>query len=288
VLKSFAGGRLFGGTWGSGIPTVLALHGWARDHRDFDPVFAATAPVLTGEAAMPAASPGAGKVPSATGVGARPVTGAVSVIGPDLFGFGSTPPPPEPWGSDDYARHLLPLFEADGVLAERVVIVGHSFGGRVAVRLQRLVPDRIERMVLTGVPLLDRPDRRSRPPTPYRLIRRLHALGLIGADRMEAARNRYGSRDYREAQGVMRGVLVASLGERYTEDMAAIDCPVQLVWGEQDTEVPLEVAVRAQGIFPRATLTVLPGVGHLVPTEAPAHLLAVILDEDDDARADAP
>jgi pimeloyl-ACP methyl ester carboxylesterase len=86
----------------------------------------------------------------------------------------------------------------------------------------------------------------------------------------------------------MRGVLVASLGERYTEDMAAIDCPVQLVWGEQDTEVPLEVAVRAQGIFPRATLTVLPGVGHLVPTEAPAHLLAVILDEDDDARADAP
>jgi pimeloyl-ACP methyl ester carboxylesterase len=266
VLKSFAGGHLFGGTWGSGIPTVLALHGWARSHRDFDPVFA----------------------PTGTEVGAQPLIGAVSAIGPDLFGFGSTPPPPEPWGSDGYARHLLPLFEEDGVLAERVVIVGHSFGGRVAVRLQRLVPDRIERMVLSGVPLLDRGDRRSHPPTRYRLIRRLHALGLIGADRMEAARNRYGSRDYREAQGVMRSVLVASLGEQYAEDMATIGCPVQLVWGEQDTEVPLEVAVRAQGIFPRATLTVLPGIGHLVPTEAPAHLRAAILGAGDDARADAP
>ncbi len=266
MLKSFAGGHLFGGTWGSGIPTVLALHGWARSHRDFDPVFA----------------------PTGTEVAAQPLIGAVSAVGPDLFGFGSTPPPPEPWGSDGYARHLLPLFEEDGVLAERVIIVGHSFGGRVAVRLQRLVPDRIERMVLSGVPLLDRGDRRSHPPTPYRLIRRLHTLGLIGADRMEAARNRYGSRDYREAQGVMRGVLVASLGEQYAEDMATIGCPVQLVWGEQDTEVPLEVAVRAQGIFPRATLTVLPGVGHLVPTEASAHLRAAILGAGDDARADAP
>ena len=116
------------------------------------------------------------------------------MIGPDLFGFGATPPPPEPWGSDDYARHLLPLFEEDGVLAERVVIVGHSFGGRVAVRLQRLVPDRDR----ADGALRRASSRPQRPPfapaTPYRLIRRLHGLGLIGADRMEAARNRYGSR----------------------------------------------------------------------------------------------
>ena len=53
----------------------------------------------------------------------------------------------------------------------------------------------------------------------------------------------------------MRGVLVASLGEQYAEDMAVIGCPVQLVWGEKDTEVPLEVAVRAQGV-------VSPGLPH--------------------------
>jgi pimeloyl-ACP methyl ester carboxylesterase len=248
VLKSFADGRVFGGTWGSGEPTVLALHGWQRTHLDFSPVFDG--------------------LPEADGL---------SAVGPDLFGFGSTPPPPEPWGTAEYARHLLPLFEEAGVLAERVVVVGHSFGGKVAVRLCGLVPDRIGRVVLTGVPLLDRQGRPARPAATYRLARRLNGLGLLGDARLEALRDRYGSPDYRAAQGVMRGVLVRVLAEQYGEDMASIGCPVDLVWGEEDTEVPLEVAVRARPMFPSATLVTLPGVGHLTPTEAPAQLRDVIL-----------
>jgi pimeloyl-ACP methyl ester carboxylesterase len=252
VLKSFAGGRLFGGGWGSGVPTVLALHGWQRTHVDFAPVF--------GDA-------GAG-----TGAGM-----AVSAIAPDLFGFGATPAPPEAWGSDEYAHHLLPLFDEPSVLADRVVVVGHSFGGRVAVRLHGLVPDRIERLVLCGVPLLGREGRRPRTATIYRTVRRLHRMGLIGDRRMEATKNRYGSSDYRAAQGVIRDVLVRLLAEDYTGDMASIDCPVDLVWGEEDAEVPLEVAERAQRMMALARLQTLPGVGHLVPTEAPRELLRAIL-----------
>ncbi len=249
MLKSFAGGRLFGGTWGSGTPTVLALHGWRRTHDDFSGVFGAVDPAK-----------------------------GVSAVGLDLFGFGATPAPPEPWGTGEYARHLLPLFEEEGALADRVVVVGHSFGGRVAVRLAGLVPDRIERMVLTGVPLLDRQGRRARPAPAFRLARRLHALGLVGDDRMEGMRRRYGSADYRAATGVMRDVLVRLLSEEYGESMAAIGCPVDLVWGERDTEVPPEVAERARPLFPDARLVVLPGVGHLVPTEAPGALRQVVVD----------
>ena len=193
----------------------------------------------------------------------------MSVVGPDLFGFGATPPPPEPWGTDEYARQLLPLFDEPGVLADRIVVVGHSFGGRVAVRLHALVPGRIERMVLCGVPLLDRQGRRVRPAAAYRLVRRLHRMGLIGDDRMDAARNRYGSPDYRAAQGVMREVFVKILAEQYADELGSIACPVDLLWGEKDSEVPVEVAMRARGMFPEASVTVIPGVGHLVPTEAP-------------------
>jgi pimeloyl-ACP methyl ester carboxylesterase len=250
VLKSFAGGALFGGTWGEGVPTVLALHGWRRTHEDF-------APVLDAASTLPG--------------------GPLSAVGLDLFGFGATPPPPEPWGSEAYAHHLLPLFEAPGVLAERIVLVGHSFGGRVAVHLAPLVPDRIERLVLTGVPLLDREGRRARSAWTYRLARRLQGLGLIGEERMEALRQRYGSPDYRAAQGVMRGVFVKVLSERYDEQMAAIHCPVDLVWGERDTEAPLEAAVRARPVFPSARLVTLPGIGHLTPTEAPRALAEVIV-----------
>jgi pimeloyl-ACP methyl ester carboxylesterase len=251
VLKSFAGGQLFGGLWGPGVPTVLALHGWQRTHHDFA---AALDPGRHG--------------------------GGPSVAALDLFGFGATPPPPEVWGSAEYAMRLMPLFEEPGTLAERVVLVGHSFGGRVAVHLATLVPDRIERVVLTAVPLLDRQGRRSRPVVAYRLARRLHRMGVVGEARMEVLRNRYGSPDYRAAQGVMRGVFVRVLDERYVDQMAAIQCPVDLLWGEADTDVPLEVAERAQKIFPSARLQTLPGIGHLTPTEAPAQLRAVVLGQD--------
>lgn len=252
MLKTFAGGRLFGGTWGSGVPTVLALHGWRRTHADFAGVFE------VGDAGDPG---GAG----------------LDALAVDLFGFGATPPPPEPWSTEEYARHLLPLFEEPGVLADEVVVVGHSFGGRVAVRLATMVPDRIERMVLCGVPLLDRSDRRARPARAFRIARRLNRVGLIGDDRMEEMRKRYGSADYRAASGVMRDVLVRLLAERYDDVLPGIGCPVELLWGEQDGEVPVEVAVRAQSMLPKATLRVLSGVGHLLPTESPLELRRSVL-----------
>ena len=250
VLKSFAGGALFGEGWGEGTPTVLALHGWQRTHLDFAPV-----------------------VDAATALIGDPL----AAVGLDLAGFGATPPPPEAWGSEAYAHHLLPLFEEPGVLADRIVLVGHSFGGRVAVHLAPLVPDRIERVVLTAVPLLDREGRRSRPATGFRVARALHRLGLVGDEHMEALRQRYGSPDYRAAEGVMRAVFVKLLAERYVDQMAAIDCPVDLVWGDADMDVPLEVAERALPLFPSARLVTLPGVGHLTPTEAPRALAEVIV-----------
>jgi pimeloyl-ACP methyl ester carboxylesterase len=252
VLKSFAGGRIFGATWGSGAATVVALHGWQRTHHDFSAVF--------GDPAF---------------------AGAHAAIGLDLFGFGATPPPPEPWGTEEYARHLLPLFDGADGLAERVTIVGHSFGGRVAVRLAAMAPDRIERLVLTGVPLLDRADRHATPSLSYRVARFLHRRGLVADSRMESLRQRHGSADYRAAQGVMRGVLVAMLAEEYADDLAAIRCPVDLVWGANDTEVPVEVAERARALLGSSTLLTLPGVGHLTPTEAPAALRRVVLGQAD-------
>ena len=251
MLKSFAGGRLFGGTWGSGVPTVLALHGWRRTHADFAAVFDEDDPAQ-----------------------------AVAAIGLDLPGFGATPAPPEPWSTEEYARQLVTLFDEPGTLADRVVVVGHSFGGRVAVHLGAMVPDRIERMVLCGVPLLDREGRRTRPAPTYRMARRLHAMGLLSDDRMEAMRNRYGSADYRAASGVMRDVLVRLLAESYGDAMAAVGCPVELLWGEEDTEVPVEVAVRAATVFPSARLVTLPRIGHLLPTEAPLELRRAVLGRD--------
>ena len=95
---------------------------------------------------------------------------------------------------------------------------------------------------------------------------------------MEAARQKYGSRDYRNATGVMRDVLVASVNESYEDELARLDVPVTLLWGEEDREVPLDVATRASALLDarRTRLQSLRGVGHLVPTEAPDELANVV------------
>ena len=240
MLTSFAGSRLFGESYGAGTPWVLALHGWRRDHRDFDAVLA---------------------VPG------------MEAVALDLPGFWSAPAPDTAWGSADYAETVAAVL---GEMAPLVVVVGHSFGGRVAVHLVASHPDRIAGLVLSGAPLFRFPGARARPRLGFRMARGLAARGLIGQERMEGLRQRYGSDDYRAASGVMRDILVRTLAENYDESLARLKCPVELVWGDDDTEVPLAVAERLQGELAQAHLVVCPGAGHLTPLTVPGELRAAI------------
>jgi len=243
MLKAFAGGRLFGALHGASPPRVLALHGWGRSHADFDAVLAGS-----------------------------------DALALDLPGFGATPDPDGPWGGREYAEAVAAVLDA---AAQPVVVLGHSFGGRVAVHLAAARPERVRALVLTGVPLV-RPSgaRRRRPPLGYRVGRALHRRGLVGEARMEALRQRYGSADYRAARGVLRQVHVRAVNETYEEQLRALRCPVELVWGAEDTDVSVAVAKAAAELLStedvEVRLTVLPGVGHLVPTAAPEALREVL------------
>ena len=240
MLRSYADGSLLGSASGTAVPDVLALHGWARSHRDFDGVVAAVPDT------DPAPDPG------------------LDAIALDLPGFGQALHRP-PSGVRPDATAIAAVMDE---MAPTVVVIGHSFGGRVALHLAARRPDRVRALVLTGVPLFP-PDRRQAPAAQFRAVRLLHRTGLIGEGRMEAARQRYGSEDYRRAEGVMRQVLVKTLGERYDEQLASIGCPVSLVWGADDTAAPVAMAEAASARLAHATLAVCPGVGHLTPLTVP-------------------
>ncbi|GAC1536785.1 MAG: alpha/beta hydrolase [Acidimicrobiales bacterium] len=232
---------MLGARVGSAPASVVALHGWGRSSADF-------ANVLRG----------------------------VDGVAPDLPGFGATAPPETAWGSAEYATAVLPLCEE----GPPPVLLGHSFGGRVAVMLAAAHPEHVGGLVLTGTPLW-RPEGAA-PPTAglgFRVVKRLHSLGLLGDDRMEKRRQRSGSQDYNNATGVMRAVLVRAIAETndgtYRRALAAVTCPIALVWGERDTAAPLAVAREAREAC-GASLTVIPGVGHMTPIDAPAALQAAI------------
>ena len=157
-----------------------------------------------------------------------------------------------------------------------IVVVGHSFGGRVAVHLACRRPGAIAGLVLTGAPLLHATDRQGRPAFRYRVGRRLHRMGLLPDHRLDGLRDRYGSADYRAAEGVMRGVLVTTVNESYERQLGSVAAPVELLWGELDDAAPAEIATRAEALMVNAHLTVLEGVGHFTPTEAPHELRRAI------------
>ena len=231
-LTSHVGGRVFADRYGSGEPLVVALHGWGRDRRDF-------VRVLDG-------------------------LDAVSV---DLPGFGTSPPPSEVAGATGYAEVVAALVEE---LGGPLVLVGHSFGGRVATVLAARRPELVAGLVLVGVPLLRMGGRPARRPSPvYRLVRWANSVGLISDRLLERQKRRRGSADYRAASGVMRDILVKVVNETYEAELARIGCPVRLVWGAEDLEVPLEVAHRSAEFLDDVRLDVVEGCGHDVPRAAP-------------------
>ncbi len=240
MLHAFGDGSIFGDVVGTNTPHVLALHGWGRTSSDFHSV-------LSG----------------------------LDAIAVDLPGFGASPPPPLPWGAGQYATATLAALKE---CATPAVVVGHSFGGRIAVHLAADYPELVHALVITGTPLLRLKQQRLKPSLKFRLAKRLNFLGLISDQKMEARRRRSGSSDYQAAVGVMRDVLVRSVNEEYHDQLARITCPVELVWGQDDTAAPVEIAEQAASILgPRARLSVLPGVGHDTLTLAPGAVRAAIV-----------
>ncbi|HUZ39772.1 MAG TPA: alpha/beta hydrolase [Acidimicrobiales bacterium] len=244
MLRAYGDGTLFGEPYGQGPVRVIWLHGWGRRAQDF--AAAANDVALEG----------------------------IASVALDLPGFGSSPAPSTAGGARAYADMVLPALReiGDGPF----VLVGHSFGGTVACVLAANHPELVRALVLTGAPLLRSPSTKSSPRV-YRVLRWLHAHHIVSDEKMEAARQRYGSRDYRSAIGVMRDVLVISVNESYEDELSRLEVPVTFLWGDADREVPLDVATRASALLTTMhTLQSIHGVGHLVPTDAPGELAKVV------------
>ena len=231
MLRSYLDGVLFADAFGD-APPVVGLHGWGRTRQDLTPIV-------------------------------EPFGGA-SI---DLPGHGASPEPPEAWGAEQYAEVIAKALEQ---LHVAPVVLGHSMGGRVAVCLAAARPDLVGGLVLTGAPLLRNQTAGGKAPLSFRLAKRLHGLGVVSDARMEAARRRHGSADYRNAQGVMRDTLVRVVNEDYREQLGRIRCHVEMVWGADDTAATATMAGAAASLLGEAAhLEVLPGVGHDTPRHAP-------------------
>src|SRR4051812_30976443 len=216
-----------------------------------------------------------------------------TVIAPDMIGHGRSAKPRGDYSLGAYAAGVRDLLAVLGY--ERGSVVGHSFGGGIAMQFSYLFPEYVERMALVSSGGLGRevhPLLRAAtlPGSEWVLplmarewsvkagdaVRSVAAkVGIeAGPDIAEFARG-YASLTEDGASDAfihtMRSVIdhegqrVSALDRLYLADQM----PTLIVWGDSDPVIPVEHGRNAHRIVEHSRYVELPGSGHWPMLDAP-------------------
>ena len=169
----------------------------------------------------------------------------------DFPGFGQSDEPSVAWTIDDYSNMLEVFVKKVGI--KKPIIMGHSFGGRVAIRYSSHNP--IEKLVLFGSPCIRTQTELSLSTKILKTLKKLPGMDKIG----EYMKQYIGSRDYKAASPIMRQTLVNVVNEDLSGYAKEIEEPTLLIWGEYDDEAPVCDAKALESIMVDAALIILPG-----------------------------
>lgn len=216
----------------SNKPTVLFLHGWAAP--------AATYKLMLDHLAQ-----------------------YCRVVAPDLPGFGGSEEPPAPWCVDDYVDWTIAFAETLGLTD--VILMNHSFGGRVSIKLlaRRPLPFTVHKAVfMDAAGILPK-----RTLSYYIKVYSYKAMKRLFPALAQKRQGKAGSADYRNASPLMRQTMVKCINEDLTALLPQNPVSTLLIWGEADTATPLADGKRMEALIPDAGLVTLAGAGHFAFAE---------------------
>jgi pimeloyl-ACP methyl ester carboxylesterase len=202
------------------------------------------------------------------------------VVSLDLPGFGKTSSPLVPWEIRDYSNFILNFIEK--LKLGKIILLGHSFGGRISIKFASLYPEKLEKLFLFASAGIKHPWNFRK-----RIIYIFAGIGnfLLSPKFLrrvkDLARNIFyiliRQRDYRKAKGAMRETFKKVVDEDLASDLSKISTKTLIVWGEKDNAVPLKDAYFIKEKIPTSVLEIIPKVGHTANLEAPEKLSEIIL-----------
>ena len=179
----------------------------------------------------------------------------------DFPGFGESENLPVAWGVPDYEAFLEDFIAVNKI--QNPILIGHSFGCRVAIRYAAKNPENVKKMCLTGAAGI-RPKQSLESKIRVKMFKAgKWFLMLTGqTKKLEELQKNAGSEDYRNAQGIMRPTFVKVVNDDVTELLPLVKCPVLLVWGDLDTAAPLWMGQQMEKMMPDAGLAIFAGDDH--------------------------
>jgi len=238
------------------------------------------------------------------------LTERFTVIAPDLLGHGQSATPRGDYSLGAHASGARDVLTALGI--ERATVVGHSLGGGIAMQFAYQFPERCERLVLVASGGLGREVhillRAAAIPGADYVLPALTSAGLLGVGRgIGGLLRRVGLAPSEDLAVLANGFAsLATAGSRQAflhtvravvepggQRVSALDrltlaglLPSLIVWGEQDSIIPVGHGAAAREAMPGSRLEVFPGAGHM-PHNADPERFATLLTEFCEATAAA-
>jgi len=195
---------------------------------------------------------------------------------PDLPGYGRSDKPADfSYSVRDEADVVVGFLDALGL--KQVDLGGWSMGGGIAQQVALRHPERVRRLMLfasVGIHKAPVFDVRLFTPTTPAELDQLDALlmpnpphvpGFVARDILRLAKER--------AWVIHRALDSMRTGQDATDNLLPqLKMPVLIVWGDADRILPLDQGETMHKLVPQSELLVVPGCGHLAPSQCAAQI----------------
>ena len=204
----------------------------------------------------------------------------IEVLILDLPGFGVTLSPQKAWSRDDYISWILQKVKEKNW--QKFNLLGHSFGGGLAVKIAATFPERIDKLILLSPAIIQR---KSIKTYLFYYISYLgkKVFSLPGFKILYPLAEKLiyklaGTKDYYVADGMMKETM-KKIGKEEPLEMilGRIKIPTLILWGKKDDVLPVKDAYYIKEKIRDSELKIIPKAKHSPHREAPEELAGIIV-----------
>lgn len=191
---------------------------------------------------------------------------------PDLPGFGQMQKPSKSLFLSDYVTYVEQYLKTNKL--KDSILIGHSFGGRISIKLAAYNNTKIKSLILAGVPGIN-PVPRAKVVFFIALSKignTLFSIPILSSFKNPARKILYKlarASDFYNTDVALAQTFKNIVAEDLSHLLADIKVPTLLLWGANDNIVPIEIASRMSKLIPHAQFSIIPNARHGVPWTHP-------------------